>query len=151
MSKFIKGTLTGSLSPNCSSLTGGLTNCTISLSGGIGTSTSKVIRLIHSDTTANWDAQQELVGKKDHLYVYTDYISIGNVNYPGFKVGDGSTLLSDLTFGTAKWGEIKGDISNQSDLMTLIENIVVNIDNLEQDSGTYVIFDCGSSTTVVEA
>lgn len=151
MSNHIRGTLTGSLSPNCSSLTGSLTDCTISLTGGIGTAAGKVIKVIHSDTTANWNAQQTLVGKKDHLYVYIDYITDGNNVYPGFKVGDGDTLLSDLSFASAKWGDIKGNITDQTDLMTVINSISVNIDNLSQDDGTFIILDCGTASTVMGA
>ena len=148
MSNHIRGTLTGSLSPNCSSLTGSLTDCTISLTGGIGTAAGKVIKSIHADTTAHWDAQPELVGKKEHLYVYTDYASDGTVSYPGFKVGDGITLLYDLPFASAKWGNIQGNITDQTDLMTLIHSI--SIDDLSQEEGTYFILDCGTSTRVME-
>lgn len=147
-SKYIRGTLTGGLSPNCSSLTGDLTSCTISLTGGIGTAAGKVIKAIHSDTTANWDAQPELVGKKEHLYVYLDYASDGTVSYPGFKVGDGDTLLSDLPFACAKWGNIQGDISDQEDLLSLIHSIT--IDDLQQEEGSYFILDCGTSSRIVE-
>ena len=118
------------------------------MTGGIGTASGKQIKVIHSDTTANWDAQQELVGKNNHLYVYLDYTTDGVNYYPGFKVGDGDTLLSDLTFASAKWGEIHGDISDQLDLITMISSI--KIDDLQQDEGTYLILDCGTSTRVME-
>ena len=148
MSKFIKGTLTGSLCPNYTSLTGSLTNCTISLSGGLSTASGKQIKVIHSDTTANWNAQQELVGKNNHLYVYLDYGSDGQVSYPGFKVGNGETLLINLPFSCAKWGNILGNINDQTDLLTLIHNIT--IDDIQQDKDTFLILDCGTSTRVME-
>ena len=54
--------------------------------------------LVHIDTTANWNAQRDLVGLKTHLYVYIDYIVEDGIAYPGFKFGDGQAYLIDLPF-----------------------------------------------------
>ena len=56
---------------------------------------------VHADTTANWNAQPSLVGKKGHLYIYTDYDTIDGVPIPAVKVGDGSAYLIDAPFLTA--------------------------------------------------
>ena len=148
MSKYIRGTLNGCIVPNSSSLTGCIVPNSSSLTGNITTTSGKQIKVIHSDITANWNAQQGLIGKKDHLYVYTDYILDGTNAYPGFKVGDGETLLIATPFAVAKWGDIQGDIRDQQDLYNLIGN--VNIDDLHQDEGTYLILDCGTSIRVME-
>lgn len=53
---------------------------------------------VHIDTTANWNAQPQLVGKRGHLYIYKDYTVIDGVEVPAFKVGDGSAYLIDAPF-----------------------------------------------------
>lgn len=58
---------------------------------------------IEADTTANWDAQPMLIGRKEVIYVYVDKYSYtddqGNVVYvPGLKVGDGNAYLIDKPF-----------------------------------------------------
>lgn len=53
---------------------------------------------VHIDTTANWNAQPQLVGKRGHLYIYKDYTVIYDVEVPAFKVGDGSAYLIDVPF-----------------------------------------------------
>lgn len=55
---------------------------------------------IVSDTKANWAKIPSFVGKKDVIYVYTDYMTIGNITIPGFKIGDGNAYLIDLPFVT---------------------------------------------------
>lgn len=57
-----------------------------------------VMDVIHMDTTANWNAQLDLIGKKGHLYVYTDYDSVNGRLIPGLKVGDGLSYLIDNSF-----------------------------------------------------
>ena len=56
---------------------------------------------VHADTTANWNAQPQFVGKKGHLYIYTDYDTIDGVPIPAMKIGDGSAYLIDAPFLTA--------------------------------------------------
>ena len=58
---------------------------------------------LYSKTTSEWDAETELVPNLDDVYVYTDHKRVdapdGTYTYtPGYKVGDGETLLSDLDF-----------------------------------------------------
>lgn len=52
-------------------------------------------------TTAEWNAQSQLVSELDKIYVYTDYYqdSQGN-SVPGVKLGDGSAYLIDRPFLT---------------------------------------------------
>ena len=56
---------------------------------------------IHTDTTANWNAQRDFVAENGHVYVYSDYQTIDGVPVPGFKVGDGSSYLIDMPFAGA--------------------------------------------------
>lgn len=44
----------------------------------------------------------------------------------------------------AKWGKIKGNINEQTDLIELFNS--VNVDDLNQDADTFFILNCGSST-----
>ncbi len=58
---------------------------------------------IHSGTTAEWGEQIDLVPAENDVYIYTDYKSVTGedetVTYtPGYKIGDGTTLLSDLPY-----------------------------------------------------
>lgn len=59
---------------------------------------------IHSDTTANWNAQPGLIAKKDHIYIYTDYTQVSSINIPAMKVGDGNAYLIDLPFVSSGGG-----------------------------------------------
>lgn len=71
----------------------------VSLQGGIGVAYGGTrSKNIFVDTTANWDAQRDLIAKKDCIYVYSDYQTIDGVNIPAIKVGDGTTYLIDLPF-----------------------------------------------------
>ena len=59
--------------------------------------------LVRSNTTDYWDSQTELVADKDVVYVYTDYKAYTKedgavISYPGIKIGDGVSLLSELSF-----------------------------------------------------
>lgn len=56
-----------------------------------------------SKTTAEWNAQIELISKKNIIYVYTDHQQTINekgevINIPGMKIGDGLAYLIDLPF-----------------------------------------------------
>jgi len=54
--------------------------------------------IVHSDTTANWNAQRDLIAKRGHIYTYTDYKTINGVDIPGIKIGDGTSYLIDMPF-----------------------------------------------------
>lgn len=45
-----------------------------------------------------WDSQPELIGRDNAIYVYTDALSKDYKNIARFKVGDGQTLLKDISF-----------------------------------------------------
>lgn len=53
---------------------------------------------IHSDTTAHWNTQRDLIAKKDHIYIYTDYEVVDGDAIPGIKIGDGLAYLIDTPF-----------------------------------------------------
>lgn len=59
---------------------------------------------IHYGTTEHWNSLPDLVGKKSHIYVYTDYaeteIDSEMVPVPNIKIGDGSAYLIDNPFIT---------------------------------------------------
>ena len=62
------------------------------------------------DSTAGWNAQPDLVAAHGVIYVYSDYSSVtiegDTVPVPGFKVGDGVTLLKDLPFSADAMGAV---------------------------------------------
>ena len=57
---------------------------------------------IHYGTAEHWNSQPDLVGKKSHIYVYSDYaeteIDGEMVAVPNIKIGDGSAFLIDNPF-----------------------------------------------------
>lgn len=58
---------------------------------------------VYSETTAEWNSQSDLTPREGDVYIYTDYGSVtnpdGTITYtPGYKIGDGETLLSELEF-----------------------------------------------------
>ena len=58
---------------------------------------------IYYDTTANWDAQGELIGERGAVYIYSDHTiledEVGNKTpIAGIRIGDGNAYLSDLPF-----------------------------------------------------
>ena len=59
---------------------------------------------IHYDTTENWNSKPLLVGKRSHIYVYSDYkveeIDGETVYIPAIKIGDGNSYLIDMPFVT---------------------------------------------------
>lgn len=146
-----KDSLSGNLTPNSSNLSGNLTATTVILSGGIGNISggSGSTKIIHADTTENWNAQPSLVSKNNHIYVYTDYKVVDGQIIPGIKIGVANTPLIEIPFIATDvfWGEIIGDITDQADLMALFNNI--NINNLIQDDDSFFILDCGTSTEIV--
>lgn len=56
---------------------------------------------LYQDTTANWNAQRELIAQKDCIYVYLDYSTVGDVEFPAVKIGDGTSYLIDMPFVNA--------------------------------------------------
>lgn len=65
--------------------------------------------VVHADTTANWNAQPDLIGLAGHFYIYTDYSTSGGDLIPGLKIGDGTTLLSALAFISGGGGSGPGE------------------------------------------
>ena len=65
---------------------------------------------IHYGTTEFWNSQPDLVGKKSHIYVYSDYaeteINSESVAVPNIKIGDGNAYLIDNPFITASVDDI---------------------------------------------
>lgn len=78
--------------------TQGVATNNLNASGIIGAGISIGDKQIFSDTTENWNTQTFLIGKKDCLYVYTDYKQEDGKDIPAFKVGDGLAYLIDLPF-----------------------------------------------------
>ena len=53
-------------------------------------------------TTAEWNAQPDLIGAKNVIYVYTDHYHDDDGNpVPGYKVGDGLGYLAGQAFDDA--------------------------------------------------
>ena len=65
---------------------------------------------IHYGTTEYWNSQRELVGKKSHIYVYSNFgeteIDGQVVAVPNIKIGDGNAFLIDNPFITASVEEL---------------------------------------------
>lgn len=83
---------------------------------------------IHYGTTEHWNSLPDLVGKKSHIYVYTDYaeteIDGEMVPVPNIKIGDGSAYLIDNPFIT----------KSVEDILNLhIEDNSVHISDAERD------------------
>lgn len=57
---------------------------------------------IQSATTAEWNAQSDLVSVSGVLYVYTDHTQTSTgEEVPAYKIGDGNSYLIDLPFSDA--------------------------------------------------
>lgn len=76
----------------------GLINAKQSVKGTVKQSLPIGNKQIFSNTTENWNSNVTLIGKKDCLYVYTDYKKEDGKDIPAFKVGDGKAYLIDLPF-----------------------------------------------------
>lgn len=79
---------------------------------------------VYMNTTAFWNAQPQLIGKKGSIYVYTDYDYYvdddGNVIYTqGVKIADGVAYLIDQPF-------IDGSIKNSIEQLSMILDSHVN-------------------------
>lgn len=67
------------------------------------------LRAVYYDTTANYDAQPDLISQEGALYLYSDYIDYEEddgtrITIPGIRIGDGKTLLKDLQFAGGSSG-----------------------------------------------
>lgn len=75
---------------------------------------------IHYGTTEHWNSQPDLVGKKSHIYVYSDYaeteIDGEIVAVPNIKIGDGSAFLIDNPFVTKSVEDILNLHLNDGDV-----------------------------------
>lgn len=73
---------------------------------------------VYTDTETNWNAQRDLIGEKDALYVYTD---IDSTQPPRLKIGDGKAFLIDAPF-----------VSDGGKLEEHINDKIVHITNEER-------------------
>lgn len=62
---------------------------------------------VHIDTEENWNSQIALIGKKGHIYVYSDHDTIDDQPVPAIKIGDGSAYLIDIPFVDSSLYHIK--------------------------------------------
>lgn len=53
-------------------------------------------RWVVINTTEMWNSLLKLRTQKGVIYVYSDYVTIDGVTYPGTKIGDGIHLLKDI-------------------------------------------------------
>lgn len=82
--------------------------------------------IVHIDTTANWNAQRELVSQMGHVYVYTDYMVVNGSFVSGIKIGDGNAFLIDIPFIGGNTTELYNHENNTSIHVTDEERIVWN-------------------------
>lgn len=82
---------------------------------------------VHQDASANWNAQAEFIGTRDHIYVYTDLKKI--------KIADGVSYLIDQAFvgedeATALLNHIADDVRHvtSSERATWNNKVSVRID-----------------------
>lgn len=81
---------------------------------------------IHSDTTSNWASQPFLIAMKDHIYVYTDYVTLYNEPVPGIKIGDGTSYLIDLPFVSGNTRSLYEHITDRIKHVSLEERLAWN-------------------------
>ena len=68
---------------------------------------------IHVGMTGEWNAQKGLIGKKDHIYVYTDYETLDGVDIPALKIGDGKAYLIDIPFADGNATALLDHVKNK--------------------------------------
>lgn len=68
--------------------------------------------IIHTDTTAHWNAQTLLIAERGQIYVYSDYLTIEGEDIPAIKIGDGTSYLIDLPFTAGNNALIADHINN---------------------------------------
>ena len=81
---------------------------------------------IHIDTTENWNAQKTLVAKKGHLYIYSDYRTIGGIDVAAMKVGDGNAYLIDIPFLCGNSTALDNHIADSESHITQEERLFWN-------------------------
>jgi len=79
---------------------------------------------VHQDTSANWNAQSQLIGTRDHIYVYTDLKKV--------KIADGVSYLIDQAFigeeeATALLNHIADDVRHITSSERAIWNNKVSV------------------------
>ncbi|MCI7768560.1 MAG: hypothetical protein MSJ26_11360 [Oscillospiraceae bacterium] len=88
----------------------GRLNVSQSMAGNLALSGRAADIPIHYGTCEYWNSQTELVGKKSHIYVYSDFgeteIDGEKVAVPNIKIGDGNAFLIDNPFLTASVDEL---------------------------------------------
>lgn len=96
----------------------------------IGNKTSEDLNItsdvVHSDTTANWNAQTDLVSRAGHIYVYTDYIVMDDVPVAGMKIGDGNAYLIDIPFVSGNTADLYDHINDRTVHITNEERLFWN-------------------------
>ena len=50
------------------------------------------------DTLAHWEERPTYIPKKGEIIVYSNRRTVGGVDYPGIKIGDGNAYVVDLPF-----------------------------------------------------
>ena len=98
----------------------GKLNVSASMSGSLGMSGRVADIPIHYGTTEHWNSQTGLVGKKGHIYVYSDFgeteLNGEIVPVPNIKIGDGNAFIIDNPFVTASVEDIINMHINDSDI-----------------------------------
>lgn len=84
---------------------------------------------VHTDTTANWNAQPLLITEAGHIYVYSDYTTMGGVDVPAIKIGDGLAYLIDMPFVAGNTAELTAHINDTSVHVTAGEKAFWNNKN----------------------
>lgn len=51
---------------------------------------------VHQKTTAEWNAEPDLIAEYRNIYIYLDYWTVDGVSTPAIKIGDGTSYLIDL-------------------------------------------------------
>ena len=51
---------------------------------------------VHQKTTAEWNAEPNLIAEYRNIYIYLDYWNVDGVATPAIKIGDGTSYLIDL-------------------------------------------------------
>lgn len=89
-------------------------------------------------TTAEWNAQRDLIGAENTVYMYTDHDVDEEGNFiPAFKIGDGKAYLIDLPFNNDVFiRHVKNDALHVTDKEREFWNnkvrAYVNAENLEE-------------------
>lgn len=68
------------------------------------------------NTTENWNANRDIIGENNCMYVYTDYKEIDGQSIPGVKVGDGKAYLIDMPFLDADLEQRLDEHINNTDI-----------------------------------